>query len=100
MFAVIVFTFFAIISLLHFLYLQTIKLDRCLSAKHVHKYLNLTLLGVNIIDSSIEAFKRPVNDIHNFADLEILSLIHISEPTRRTPISYAVFCLKKKKTLT
>src|SRR5680860_649059 len=28
------------------------------------------------------------------ADLR-LSLIHISEPTRRTPISYAVFCLKK-----
>ena len=27
---------------------------------------------------------------------EDLSLIHISEPTRRTPISYAVFCLKKK----
>src|SRR5665647_1997262 len=26
---------------------------------------------------------------------EFLSLIHISEPTRRTPISYAVFCLKK-----
>src|SRR5665647_1312367 len=25
---------------------------------------------------------------------EALSLIHISEPTRRTPISYAVFCLK------
>ena len=29
--------------------------------------------------------------------LHQLSLIHISEPTRRTPISYAVFCLKKKK---
>ena len=29
--------------------------------------------------------------------LMTLSLIHISEPTRRTPISYAVFCLKKKK---
>src|SRR5665647_3847652 len=29
--------------------------------------------------------------------LPTLSLIHISEPTRRTPISYAVFCLKKKK---
>ena len=28
---------------------------------------------------------------------DTLSLIHISEPTRRTPISYAVFCLKKKK---
>ena len=26
-----------------------------------------------------------------------LSLIHISEPTRRVVISYAVFCLKKKK---
>ena len=26
-----------------------------------------------------------------------LSLIHISEPTRPEPISYAVFCLKKKK---
>ena len=29
--------------------------------------------------------------------MPFLSLIHISEPTRRTPISYAVFCLKKKK---
>ena len=29
----------------------------------------------------------------------ILSLIH-TEPTRRTPISYAVFCLKKKKNTT
>src|SRR5665647_953441 len=31
-----------------------------------------------------------------FGDIFGLSLIHISEPTRRTPISYAVFCLKKK----
>eukprot|EP00658_Telonema_sp_P-2_P018387 TRINITY_DN17216_c0_g1_i4.p1 TRINITY_DN17216_c0_g1~~TRINITY_DN17216_c0_g1_i4.p1 ORF type:complete len:104 (-),score=17.30 TRINITY_DN17216_c0_g1_i4:32-343(-) len=28
-----------------------------------------------------------------------LSLIHISEPTRLLSISYAVFCLKKKKKL-
>eukprot|EP00831_Metopus_contortus_P078695 TRINITY_DN7665_c0_g1_i1.p3 TRINITY_DN7665_c0_g1~~TRINITY_DN7665_c0_g1_i1.p3 ORF type:complete len:110 (-),score=24.45 TRINITY_DN7665_c0_g1_i1:57-386(-) len=28
----------------------------------------------------------------------MLSLIHISEPTRPLYISYAVFCLKKKKT--
>src|SRR5450756_1861822 len=28
---------------------------------------------------------------------EYLSLIHISEPTRLGMISYAVFCLKKKK---
>src|SRR5450759_3956545 len=30
--------------------------------------------------------------------VEGLSLIHISEPTRLGMISYAVFCLKKKKT--
>ena len=29
-----------------------------------------------------------------FSYILVLSLIHISEPTRRTPISYAVFCLK------
>ena len=29
--------------------------------------------------------------------LYLLSLIHISEPTRQAEISYAVFCLKKKK---
>ena len=35
------------------------------------------------------------------ADIQLalpLSLIHISEPTRQAEISYAVFCLKKKKT--
>src|SRR5450759_191771 len=34
-----------------------------------------------------------------FGDTE-LSLIHISEPTRLGMISYAVFCLKKKKKTT
>ena len=29
----------------------------------------------------------------------LLSLIHISEPTRLGMISYAVFCLKKKKNI-
>src|SRR5678816_4546808 len=32
-----------------------------------------------------------------FPTAMILSLIHISEPTRLLSISYAVFCLKKKK---
>ena len=32
-----------------------------------------------------------------FAPVINLSLIHISEPTRQAEISYAVFCLKKKK---
>src|SRR5665254_24605 len=31
------------------------------------------------------------------ASIQVLSLIHISEPTRLLSISYAVFCLKKKK---
>ena len=35
--------------------------------------------------------------LKSIEDSKYLSLIHISEPTRRTPISYAVFCLKKKK---
>ena len=30
-------------------------------------------------------------------EIVVLSLIHISEPTRQAEISYAVFCLKKKK---
>ncbi|CZS11789.1 Propanediol utilization protein PduL [Clostridioides difficile] len=32
-----------------------------------------------------------------FENVLVLSLIHISEPTRQAEISYAVFCLKKKK---
>ena len=39
-----------------------------------------------------------LQQLYNLTDTALaLSLIHISEPTRRTPISYAVFCLKKKK---
>src|SRR5665648_1099971 len=33
----------------------------------------------------------------NIVHIKYLSLIHISEPTRLGMISYAVFCLKKKK---
>ena len=35
--------------------------------------------------------------VHHFMNVLYLSLIHISEPTRLRRISYAVFCLKKKK---
>src|SRR5665648_1196106 len=44
----------------------------------------------NYIKGMIERFET----IHTKTDL---SLIHISEPTRLGMISYAVFCLKKKK---
>ena len=43
-----------------------------------------------IYNDDVVSFGKPI--------IQGLSLIHISEPTRRTPISYAVFCLKKKKT--
>src|SRR5680860_501186 len=58
---------------------------------------------VAFVDLHAEAFGRePVSEYAPLLTMGLsdrnLSLIHISEPTRRTPISYAVFCLKKKKT--
>src|SRR5665213_3849091 len=38
-----------------------------------------------------------LKDFLNKDGIIFLSLIHISEPTRQAEISYAVFCLKKKK---
>ena len=38
-----------------------------------------------------------VRCINRLNEPSMLSLIHISEPTRQAEISYAVFCLKKKK---
>ena len=59
----------------------------------------LLLLGTNsgIVKSNATEQKSFALDLYdrNKKDKN-LSLIHISEPTRRTPISYAVFCLKKK----
>ena len=40
---------------------------------------------------------RAVNGDEDLLIITDLSLIHISEPTRQAEISYAVFCLKKKK---
>src|SRR5665647_3852689 len=46
----------------------------------------------------VSNFLTALNDSSTITVITVeLSLIHISEPTRRTPISYAVFCLKKKK---
>src|SRR5664279_4413742 len=55
----------------------------------------------NIFFANIPAHYQDIVVLHRDFPFEVLvhdlSLIHISEPTRRTPISYAVFCLKKKK---
>src|SRR5665647_107000 len=45
--------------------------------------------GVDLL--AVDSVRRVATDDQE----QFLSLIHISEPTRRTPISYAVFCLKK-----
>ena len=48
-------------------------------------------------DSIIPVFQAFAERIHRHDTALMLSLIHISEPTRQAEISYAVFCLKKKK---
>src|SRR5665647_3756187 len=56
---------------------------------------NVALLGwLTLGDVRTRVIYKPIEGERPLWDL---SLIHISEPTRRTPISYAVFCLKKKK---
>src|SRR5664279_4105847 len=50
-------------------------------------YGNMPTIGGPILNSKL---KLPQEHRIN---PPLLSLIHISEPTRRTPISYAVFCL-------
>ena len=52
-----------------------------------------------IVITEIPYQVNKLNLVKSIIDLvdEKLSLIHISEPTRQAEISYAVFCLKKKK---
>src|SRR5678815_2531550 len=47
-------------------------------------------------EAELRDFDRRVRELVDGASYR-LSLIHISEPTRLLSISYAVFCLKKKK---
>src|SRR5665647_1311193 len=94
-------------------------LKRAFFARSVHEVapdlIGATLLvnGVGGIIVEVEAYHHTDPAAHSyrgptprnlvmfgppgFAYVYRLSLIHISEPTRRTPLSYAVFCLKKKK---
>src|SRR5678815_2206574 len=48
------------------------------------------------LEEDIKALIAAAEDKYGPVDV-FLSLIHISEPTRLLSISYAVFCLKKKK---
>src|SRR5674476_1657992 len=59
--------------------------------------------GLHLIDHDKTVSDRLLIEINNRMEflcdvgLGYLTLIHISEPTRQAEISYAVFCLKKKK---
>eukprot|EP00658_Telonema_sp_P-2_P053880 TRINITY_DN4260_c0_g1_i3.p1 TRINITY_DN4260_c0_g1~~TRINITY_DN4260_c0_g1_i3.p1 ORF type:complete len:959 (+),score=132.39 TRINITY_DN4260_c0_g1_i3:157-3033(+) len=52
--------------------------------------------GMPVGSSTTNVHEEEVN-VSKVSDDNDLSLIHISEPTRLLSISYAVFCLKKKK---
>ena len=51
----------------------------------------------DLLNSKGEARIVDIANKLGIAQATALSLIHISEPTRLALISYAVFCLKKKK---
>ena len=62
---------------------------------HVQKAI-LAMNSLADIDDSSGALN--VQTASDSQEMQELSIIHISEPTRRYAISYAVFCLKKKTT--
>eukprot|EP01016_Furgasonia_blochmanni_P017530 TRINITY_DN2027_c0_g1_i6.p1 TRINITY_DN2027_c0_g1~~TRINITY_DN2027_c0_g1_i6.p1 ORF type:complete len:116 (+),score=11.01 TRINITY_DN2027_c0_g1_i6:152-499(+) len=68
--------------------------------KELNKSLTISQLTRAFVTDYLNLFsfirKLLVYTATTNAHVLCLSLIHISEPTRRTPISYAVFCLKKK----
>ena len=71
------------------------------AAKKLPLFLSSTMLyrrETQYIKQQVAEFGKPVHYIYHIGQyLPDLSLIHISEPTRLGMISYAVFCLKKKK---
>src|SRR5665254_13849 len=78
---------------------------------HAPSLLAFTNPTVNSYHRLVPSFEAPVNLVYSARNRSAcvripvtgsnpkakLSLIHISEPTRLLSISYAVFCLKKKK---
>ena len=57
----------------------------------------LTMIGESLCKDAGQAAGACAVQLVGVAAALYLSLIHISEPTRLGMISYAVFCLKKKK---
>ena len=66
----------------------------------VHVKEKVEYLAIDDISLLIKTEDEVDADAEDSAVAGALSLIHISEPTRLGMISYAVFCLKKKKKTT
>ena len=71
-----------------------VDLDHLSNADNMWRFMMHLLggFGLIVVALSFGLFGKRAG-----ASLYMLSLIHISEPTRQAEISYAVFCLKKKK---
>ena len=72
---------------------ETLNLEGIASGDKMCLKWEIEDLSVHMIHSR----KLNIKAIVTFYAVVDLSLIHISEPTRQAEISYAVFCLKKKK---
>src|SRR5450759_1579834 len=72
-----------------FLHCMNINIDTPVPQNY---FSALADMAYSPLAQNVEFFKANL-----FGSIHILSLIHISEPTRLGMISYAVFCLKKKK---
>src|SRR5674476_767337 len=59
--------------------------------------IHLTLTASKVATPQVERGGKKGPRYTPVSRRQDLSLIHISEPTRQAEISYAVFCLKKKK---
>ena len=63
--------------------------------KSLEKLARTKDIKINVSAPKLAEIKRSIGNIRD-KSVRVLSLIHISEPTRLLSISYAVFCLKKK----
>ena len=76
-------------------YKSLIEELRCMVCQNQNLSESEAPLAVDMKQKIKEMLKSGKNEeqIKNFLSERYLSLIHISEPTRRPKISYAVFCL-------
>src|SRR5665647_365448 len=57
-----------------------------------HRVVDQAATEMERVGAVLESTESVHSTVDSASRLAYLSLIHISEPTRRTPISYAVFC--------